>query len=273
MAEKEKGYTALVVDDEAYICQLLQRWIMEAGYLCKTAHGGAEALELLEKYEFSVIITDIMMPEITGLDILKHVARTGDYTPVIIITALEEQESIKQAYALGAYGYMNKPLNQNEVLSNILNALRRRKLEIENKRYSESLEKVLDRRTKEIEGALDSISTIMKEVVEDGNFDIRYANPQIPECSVVMNCGKEDCPCYGNGKTRCWQTAGTYCGGETQGRFLEKYGKCSECPVFKVATEDYGQKIGEHFNNMMNMLATKHHELEEAYERLKNSKK
>ena len=269
--ENRKSYDFLVIDDEVFICQLMERWINEAGYSCKTTTSGPDALELFEKYNFSVVVTDIMMPEVSGIDILKHVRNRYKDTPVIMITALEDHESIKEAYNLGAYGYMNKPLNQNAVLSNILNALRRRELETENRAYSKSLEDIIDARTKEIEGALENISNLMGKIINDGDFNVRFENSQLVECYNEMNCQKHECPCYGIGPKRCWQISGTYCGNRPQGKFTEKYGKCSECPVYIKATSKYGLELGEHFNNMMNMLALKHQDLSNSYEDLKKS--
>jgi two-component system NtrC family sensor kinase len=80
-----------------------------------------------------------------------------------------------------------------------------------------------------------------------------------------------DCPCYGKHNERCWQIAGTQCNGEPQGDFVEKYGTCSKCPVFEKATTGYSYQIGEHFNNMMSMLAGKHAALADSYEKLKAS--
>ncbi len=113
----------------------------------------------------------------------------------------------------------------------------------------------------------------MKKVVVEENFDVRFENPEIPACYIEMECKKEDCPCFGKEGVRCWQIAGTYCGGESQGQFVEKYGKCSQCPVFEKATAQYIRGIGEHFNNMMNLLASKHYELSNSYKQLQTTQK
>jgi signal transduction histidine kinase/DNA-binding response OmpR family regulator len=266
-----KSYDLLIVDDEEYVCRLLERWVAGEGYTCKTATSGKEALEHLNEDTFLAVITDILMPGVSGIDLLDYIGKHFENTPVILITAMDDNRFIKKAYGLGAYGYISKPLKQNEVLSNIVNALRRRELEQENKQYSEGLKGIIETRTKKIEEALDSISNILKKVVNEQNFDVRFENPEIPECYNVMGCSEVDCPCYDRGNERCWQIAGTYCGSKTQGKFVEKYGSCSQCPVFLRSTSEQVLQIGELFNNMMSLLAAKHYELADSYEQLKTS--
>ena len=270
MSEDEK-HDLLIVDDEVHICKLVERWATQAGYTHKSAYGGQEAIDLLGKYGFSVVISDIMMPGVSGIDVLDFISENFAYTPVILMTGLDDNRFIKRAYALGCYGYMSKPLSQNELLSNIINALRRKELEEDHIMRVGSLESKIKERTQEIEGALESISEKMQQVLVEKDFETRFENDQIPECSIEMNCQKEDCPCYGKGQIRCWQIAGTFCGGATQGKFIEKYHKCSECPVFKKAGAGYRLQIGEHFNNMMALLSQKHQNLRNAYENLQNS--
>ncbi len=270
---QQKSYDFLIVDDEKQICLILSRWINNEGYSCLSTHSGEKAQRLLDELSFSVVITDIMMPNVSGIDLLKHIKSTKSEIPVIMITGLDDQQTIKTAYDLGAYGYMNKPLQQNNVLSNIINALQRRKLEIENKLYSQKLESLLETRTKEIEDALSNVSQIMDKIINEEDFNVRFDNPSLQDCYKIMHCRKKDCPCFGKGKTRCWQVCKTSCQDHETETFIKKYQTCCKCPVFLKSTSSYTMKIGEHFNNMMNMLATKHYQLADSYEQLKQSQK
>jgi len=122
-----------------------------------------------------------------------------------------------------------------------------------------------------LQAALDQISMLMQNVSDKTDTTIRLSNKRLKKCYEVKNCKKEDCACYGKEAMRCWQVAGTYCGGKIQGSFAQKYDNCSGCEVFKEATSDSIYQIGEHFNNMMHVLETKNRELEAAYSELKNT--
>jgi signal transduction histidine kinase/DNA-binding NarL/FixJ family response regulator len=120
-----------------------------------------------------------------------------------------------------------------------------------------------------LEGALDQISDLIMQVETEESFNIRFENPNLVTCSEVLECTKSGCPCFGAHNSRCWQVAGTHCGGEIQGDFAQKLGRCENCPVYIESTANPVFRIGEHFNNMMNMLDKKNTEVEKAYEKLK----
>ena len=136
----------------------------------------------------------------------------------------------------------------------------------------------LEMKTQEIEEsrsklqlALDGIQSLLEDVITEKVFHIRFLNPNLAKCYELKNCTNTECPCYGKSPQRCWVIAGTYCGGKVQGSFAKKIKDCTECSVFKKATEDPFYKIGELFNNMMHILEIKNRELQEAYEELKQT--
>ncbi|HDH06557.1 MAG TPA: GHKL domain-containing protein [Nitrospirae bacterium] len=108
------------------------------------------------------------------------------------------------------------------------------------------------------------ISGLMRHVTEEIDCGAGFFNPNLKKCYEVENCAAEDCVCYGKGIMRCWQVTGTYCGGEVQGDFAQKYVKCTECKVFKEAIPGPIYQIGEQFNNMMYIAEVKNNELEKA---------
>ncbi len=120
-----------------------------------------------------------------------------------------------------------------------------------------------------LESALDQLSELIIQAEKEQSFSVRFDNPNLVSCSENLDCKKTACPCYGKYNIRCWQISGTHCGGEVQGDFAQKLGRCEHCPVYIEATENPIFRIGEHFNNMMNMLEKKNREVEEAYEKLK----
>jgi PAS domain S-box-containing protein len=135
----------------------------------------------------------------------------------------------------------------------------------------EKTNRVIDENRKKLQAALEEVSILIQEVTKNTDRDIRFSNPHLITCYEEKKCGKTDCVCHGEGPLRCWQTAGTYCGGVVQGAFARKYGNCSECSVFKTATADPSYQIGEQFNNMMHVLEVKNGELKAAYDELKST--
>ncbi len=90
------------------------------------------------------------------------------------------------------------------------------------------------------------------------NSNVTFPNPNLVKCWKVMSCETSDCKLNGNGvgnkPIRCWQEAGTYCGGKPQGSFVQKHGDCSKCAVFKDSCPTIIEEVGERFNNMMFLL-------------------
>ncbi len=109
----------LIVDDEPANIFLLEGLLTEEGYSVLTANNGREAIKKLQKNVFDVVLLDIMMPEITGLDILKHIIadETLRNTPVIMVSAKSEAEDVEEALDLGAIEYIKKPINEIELLA------------------------------------------------------------------------------------------------------------------------------------------------------------
>jgi PAS domain S-box-containing protein len=129
----------------------------------------------------------------------------------------------------------------------------------------------IDEDRKKLQNALDSISSLMQQVLKEKKFSVRFENPNLKKCYEIMKCNKKDCPCYGREAERCWQRAGTYCGGNIQGDFVKKYGCRPDCPVFASCTKDPIYQLGEYFNNMMHILELNNRELEDAYSELKSA--
>ncbi len=89
-----------------------------------------------------------------------------------------------------------------------------------------------------------------------------FKNSQLCKCWEEMDCSNSHCPSYESSNLRCWQVAGTFCGGKPQGEFANKIGDCHKCEVFRKATEgNVTLQIGEDFNNLMFHLKTKEDEL------------
>ena len=117
----------LIVDDEPAVCDLLKDDLTEYGYLCTTAHDGYEAVAMLEKEEFDIALLDIKMPGMSGLEVLKKIRADRLNTATIMITCINSIDMMAAALKLGAWDYIIKPFDLDEVSSNIRKLLEAKK--------------------------------------------------------------------------------------------------------------------------------------------------
>jgi len=122
----------LIVDDEQSMRELLSIMLRKEGYEVATAENGEVALKAIQNEIFDLMITDIKMPRFDGMALLKAVKETAPDTIVIMITAFGTAEGAEQARSLGAYDYIGKPFNNDEIKLVIQNALEKRHLRKEN---------------------------------------------------------------------------------------------------------------------------------------------
>lgn len=123
----------LVVDDEESIREFLEIMLKKEGYEVTCAEDGLKGKELLAKKSFDMVISDLQMPNMTGIELLKHVKDTYPDLVFMLITAFGTTESAVEAMKMGAYDYITKPFKIDEVRINIQNALRSKSLEVENR--------------------------------------------------------------------------------------------------------------------------------------------
>ncbi len=118
----------LVVDDEAGMCHILKRMLTDEGYTVVTATSGEKALKVIDEDSFDVAMLDIRMPGMDGLELLDHIKQESPETSVIMMTAYGTIETAVSAMKRGAYEYISKPFNNDEVLHIIGNAMERKRL-------------------------------------------------------------------------------------------------------------------------------------------------
>src|SRR3989338_11124282 len=122
----------LIVDDESTIRMSLARILEKEGYAVAQAENGKKAIELLKKEPFHLILTDLKMPEVDGFEVLKQAKSISPDSVVIVLTAYVSVESAISAMKAGAYDYLSKPINIDEVRIVIRKALNQMTLVEEN---------------------------------------------------------------------------------------------------------------------------------------------
>jgi putative two-component system response regulator len=140
----------LVVDDEEPIRRVIARLLQRNGYETETASDADEAMRLLKEKDFALVLTDMDMPGTSGLDLITQIGAGFDDIATVMVTGMDDAELANSALEIGAYGYIIKPFEPNEILINVMNALRRRSLEIENRAHRLRLEQMVRDRTAEL---------------------------------------------------------------------------------------------------------------------------
>ena len=158
-------HRVLIVDDEEPIRALIDQIVTREGYECVTAASVDEALAILAREPFSLLISDINMPEKTGLDLLLAAVGIDEDMAIIMATAVDDRNVAVHTLEMGAYGYIIKPFGRNELLISIANAIRRRELEINNRKYSQQLENMVQERTKKVVEAEQEIRDSREETI------------------------------------------------------------------------------------------------------------
>ena len=141
----------LVVDDEPRLRQVLLHLMRSDGFQCFEACNGAEALELLERQPVPLVMSDMRMPRMDGIELLKRIRQRWPETAVVMITAVSEVETAVSCLALGAMDYLTKPFHLEEVRARVQQALEKRRLILENKSYQVSLERRVAAQAKRLE--------------------------------------------------------------------------------------------------------------------------
>ena len=130
MSRKEK---ILIVDDERIVRESLFHWFEEDGYFVDTAEDGETALRKFDKEKFDLLLVDMKMPGMSGLDLLKKVKEIDKDTIVILITAFASVPSAITALKDGAYDYVTKPVDPDELAHIVEKALEQKALKVENR--------------------------------------------------------------------------------------------------------------------------------------------
>jgi len=160
--KKNKKIRVLVVDDEIDICRALEFLLIKEGYDVMSANEGERALELYSKRRFEIVITDLKMPGISGLELMKEIRALSSSVPVIIMTAFASVENAVEAMKLGASDYIVKPFINDDVMMTVKRLLRQVSLEDENRTLRLQLSSRMA--SDEFIGASPLISAIFEEV-------------------------------------------------------------------------------------------------------------
>jgi len=137
-----ENYRILVVDDEFSVRDSLYNWFREDGFQVETAENASEALKKLQEKSFDIALLDIKMPGIDGIELQKRINKIAGDTTIIIITAYASVSTAVQALKEGAFDYVTKPFDPDELSHLIKNAVNQRKLKEENIQLKEQIQEL-----------------------------------------------------------------------------------------------------------------------------------
>ena len=137
----------LIADDEEAIREVISTLLETRGYECRVAANGRVALELFRQKSPDLVLSDIVMPEMDGLKLLAQLREIDTDVPVIMVTAMHDISIALEAIRNGAYDYVLKPFEKDQLYLSVHRALEHRRLVMENRTYQSDLERLVAERT------------------------------------------------------------------------------------------------------------------------------
>jgi putative two-component system response regulator len=176
----------LIVDDEEMIRRLLTARLSPEGYHCQQAGNAAQALQKLKSDSIELVILDIKMPGKSGAELLPVIKAKYPDTAVIMATAISDASTAINCMKAGAYDYITKPFNLDEVSLSVNRALEKRRLELENRDYQQHLEQKVEEQSKKIRAAFFNAVTALAYALEAKDVYTSGHSQRVTEISVAI---------------------------------------------------------------------------------------
>ena len=149
----------LILDDEASIVDILSQHLSAEGYECRPTTSPSQALEWIAQEEFSLLITDLKMPEMNGVEVVRRAKEVRPELAAVVVTALIEVTKAVEAIRAGADDYLLKPFNLSEISFSVSKVLEKRRLVQENRAYQQHLEERVQEATRDLQQTLERLRT------------------------------------------------------------------------------------------------------------------
>src|SRR5438034_3555917 len=165
MSETVSKSRLLIVDDEAEVRGVLYD-LLSGPYECGEAASAEEAIVELRKNDYQLVISDITMSGMSGLEMIPHVKTVSPDTVIVMISGIQTIESAINALRLGAFDYLMKPFDLRQAEAAVSRALEYHELVVAKKRYETRLEELVEQRTAELDQALDSLEQAYRTTLQ-----------------------------------------------------------------------------------------------------------
>jgi putative nucleotidyltransferase with HDIG domain len=156
----------LVVDDEEAIREVVSTMLESKGYHCTAVQNGRVAQEEVKKVTPDLVLSDMIMPEMDGLKFLEWMRQYDPEVPVIMVTAIHDISTALEAIRRGAYDYILKPFEKDQLFLGVGRALQHRRLIIENRSYQSNLEQLVEERTAQLTSAIEQLEQSYDDTLE-----------------------------------------------------------------------------------------------------------
>ncbi|MBN2653722.1 MAG: response regulator [Nitrospirae bacterium] len=163
--KKLYGNVVMVVDDDYFVLESVCMILKEAGYIVKSAFSAPEALEMIKSDAPDIVLTDIRMPGMTGIELLERVHGSDPNLPVLLMTAYAEMEIAVDAVKKGAFDLILKPYKPEYLLHAVSKAARHCRLLDMERTYKSNLEETVKQRTKDLNAALTQLKKMSYELL------------------------------------------------------------------------------------------------------------
>ncbi|MFC1956706.1 HD domain-containing phosphohydrolase [Chloroflexota bacterium] len=176
----------LITDDEIAIRRLLKRRLTSEGYECREAGSANGALDELQKNEAELVILDIKMPGKSGVQLLPEIRAGYPDAVVIMATAITDTSTAIRCMRLGAYDYINKPFDLDDVVLSVDKALEKRRLQMEVRDYQHNLEQKVEEQAKKIRNAFFNAITALAYALEAKDSYTSGHSQRVSEISAAI---------------------------------------------------------------------------------------
>jgi len=184
--------TILVVDDDEDILDLIERHLSNRGYEVLTAYDGEQAISLLDKLMFDLVITDLKMPKFDGMEVLKKAKEKDPNIEVVILTGHGTMDNVVEALRDGgAFDYLQKPLHNIKQLSFVTKkALERKRLRLENQKLLEALNETNSRLREKLTRVSKDLTGVVQLISSSSDNEIK--NTVIPVLDALISVLKSE---------------------------------------------------------------------------------
>ena len=169
--EQEKKSAVLIIDDEPFVAHAIADAMELNDYLCYVADNGRQGLDLFRQRVPDVVLVDLRMPEVNGLEVIKSIKKWSPDTPQIVVSGTDDITEAVEALRCGAWDYIFKPIGNSTVLVHAVErALEQGRLIRENRNYHEQLEEMVQQRTVELKNALAEVERLKNQLQEENIY-------------------------------------------------------------------------------------------------------